>query len=45
MQSGGENYIKDRFISFAYRYRYKNGEYSATSLFTNPAFQPGNFSI
>ena len=41
--AGGENYIKDRFISFAYRYRYKNGEYSATSLFTNPAFQPGNF--
>ena len=41
--SGGENYLKDRFISFAYRYRYKNGEYSATSLFTNPAFQPSNF--
>ena len=41
--AGGENYIKNRFISFAYRYRYKNGEYSATSLFTNPAFQPGNF--
>jgi len=41
--AGGENYIKDRFISFAYRYRYKNGEYSATSLFTNPAFQPGFF--
>ena len=41
--AGGENYLKDRFISFAYRYRYGNGEYSATSLFSNPAFQPGNF--
>tara|TARA_Y100001937_G_scaffold127701_1_gene200774 strand:+ start:7152 stop:11987 length:4836 start_codon:yes stop_codon:yes gene_type:complete len=41
--TGGENFIEDRFISFAYRYRYKNGEYSATSLFTNPAFQPSNF--
>ena len=41
--SGGENYLKDRFISFAYRYRYKNGEYSATSLFSLPAFQPSNF--
>jgi len=43
--AGGENYIEDRFISFAYRYRYKNGEYSATSLFTLPAFQPGNFQF
>jgi len=41
--AGGENYLEDRFISFAYRYRYTNGEYSATSLFSNPAFQPGNF--
>ena len=43
--AGGENYIKNRFISFAYRYRYKNNEYSATSLFTNPAFQPGFFNF
>ena len=42
---GQENYIKDRFISFAYRYRYKDDEYSATSLFSNPAFQPRNFSF
>ena len=40
---GEENYLKDRFISFAYRYRYSDNEYSATSLFTNPAFQPGAF--
>ncbi len=38
-----ENYMEDKFVSFAYRYRYLNQEYSATSLFTLPAFQPGRF--
>lgn len=38
-----ENFMEDRFISFAYRYRYLNGEYSATSLYSLPAFSPGNF--
>lgn len=42
---GEENYIEDRFISFGYRYRYQDKEYSATSLFTVPAFQPGTFSL
>ena len=42
---GGENYIQDRFTSFAYRYRYENNEYSATSLFTLASFQPGNFNF
>ena len=38
--SGDEqnNYMEERFISFAYRYRYSNGEYSATSQFTAPSF-------
>ena len=40
---GEENYLIDRFISFAYRYRYADNEYSATSLFTVPAFQPQAF--
>tara|TARA_R110000744_G_scaffold14874_5_gene41990 strand:- start:7486 stop:12600 length:5115 start_codon:yes stop_codon:yes gene_type:complete len=40
-----QNYMEDRFLSFAYRYRYINSEYSATSLFTIPAFQPGTFSF
>ena len=43
--AGDENYMKDRFISFAYRYRYQDGEYSATSLFTQPAFQPSTFRL
>ena len=41
--AGQENYMETRFISFAYRYRYEDGGYSATSLFTNPAFQPQEF--
>ena len=41
--AGGQNYLENRFISFAYRYRYLNNEYSATSLFSLPAFQPSNF--
>ena len=42
---GEENYLENRFISFAYRYRYLDNEYSATSLFTNPAFQPAAFQF
>lgn len=42
---GQENYIETRFISFAYRYRYKDGEYSAISQFSRLAFQPGFFNL
>ena len=42
---GEENYITDKFVSFAYRYKYKDGEYSALSQFSDVAFEPGNFSI
>jgi hypothetical protein len=40
---GSENYIEDRFLCFAYRYRYANNEYSAISLFSKPAFATSNF--
>ena len=40
---GDENYMETRFLCFAYRYRYQDGGYSATSLFSMPAFQPGSF--
>ena len=43
--AGEENYITDKFISFAYRYKYKDGEYSALSQFSEIAFEPGNFNI
>ena len=42
---GEENYMETRFLSFAYRYRYEDGQYSATSLFSNPAFEPDEFVI
>jgi hypothetical protein len=43
--AGGENYIEDTFICFAYRYRYADGEYSALSQFTEPAFTPKMFFV
>jgi hypothetical protein len=42
---GQNNYLEDRFICFAYRYRYADGEYSATSQWSEPAFVPNNFSF
>jgi hypothetical protein len=43
---GGENnYLEDRFICFAYRYRYADGEYSATSQWSEPAFIPNQFEF
>jgi hypothetical protein len=38
-----DNYLQDRYICFAYRYRYADGEYSATSPFSEPAFAPKDF--
>jgi hypothetical protein len=43
--AGEENYITDKFISFSYRYKYLDGEYSALSKFTDIAFEPGPFNI
>ena len=42
---GTENNIKERFLSFGYRYKYLDGEYSATSAFSNPQFYPSDFSF
>jgi len=42
---GNENYMEERFICFAYRYRYLDNQYSATSLFTKPAFATNNFNF
>lgn len=43
--SAENNYLEDRYICFAYRYRYSDGEYSATSPFTDPAFIPSFFKF
>ena len=42
---GEENYLEDRFICFAYRYRYADGQYSATSQWSEPSFLPKPFSF
>lgn len=38
-----DNFLEDRFISFAYRYKYADNEYSATSQFSEPSFIPNSF--
>ena len=43
--AGNQNYIENRFLCFAYRYRYEDGQYSATSLFSNPGFVPRPFQF
>jgi len=40
-----ENFLEERFISFAYRYKYENNEYSATSPFTDAAFESKAFNF
>jgi len=42
---GQQNYMTERFICFAYRYKYANGEYSATSQWSAPAFIPNPFDL
>ena len=44
-QGSEQNFLEDRFICFAYRYRYEDDMYSATSQFTNPAFSPKIFNF
>ena len=43
--NGQENFLTDNFICFAYRYRYEDGEYSATSQWSGPAFIPKQFEF
>jgi len=40
-----DNFLEDRFICFAYRYKYADGEYSATSQFSDIAFVAKPFAI
>jgi hypothetical protein len=42
---GQQNFLEERFLCFAYRYRYADGEYSATSQFTAPVFVPNPFEF
>ena len=47
LTSGSDEFtfLEERFISFAYRYRYEDGEFSATSQFSHPAFFPKPFAF
>ena len=40
---GGENFMEEILLSFAYRWQYEDGEYSAISPFSEYAFTPGPF--
>jgi hypothetical protein len=42
---GNEDFLQDRFLCFAYRYRYEGNQYSATSQFSKPAFAPQFFNV
>ena len=44
-QGDSDSFMEDKFLCFAYRYKYEDKEYSAISQFTNPVFIPSNFSI
>jgi len=39
------NFIKDKYISFAYRYKYNDGYYSAMSSWSEYCFTPKGFAI
>ena len=40
-----ENFLEEEIVSFAYRYKYADGEYSATSPFSEPAFMSRAFGF
>ena len=40
---GDEDYLKDRFIRFSYRFKYDDGEYSLMAPFTQIAFVPKQY--
>ena len=42
---GEEQFMVDRFICFAYRWRYADNEYSATSQWSDIAFLPNQFEF
>lgn len=43
--NGAGNYIEERFLTFTYKYKYLDGEYSALSSYTNYNFYPGKFKL
>ena len=41
--SGDKEYLKDKFVRFSYRFKYKDNEYSLMAPFTQPVFIPGQW--
>jgi hypothetical protein len=39
------NYLETRFVCFAYRYKYEDGQYSATSQWSDISFIPNQFEF
>ena len=39
------NFLEDKFLQFAYRYKYEDGYYSAFSSWSQVAFLPGSFNL
>ena len=37
---GDPDYLEDKFVSFSYRFKFNDGEYSITAPFTQEAFIP-----
>ncbi|TDD77113.1 Ig-like domain-containing protein [Flavobacterium caseinilyticum] len=42
---GASNNIEEKFLSFSYRYKYLDGEYSALSSYSNYNFHPNPFQL
>ena len=40
---GDENYLKDKFVRFSYRFKYDDNEYSLMAPFTQPLFIPSQY--
>jgi hypothetical protein len=38
--SGDQEYLRDKFVRFSYRYKFEDGEYSLIAPFTSPSFVP-----
>jgi len=43
--SGDDDFMETNFVSFAYRYKYENLQYSALSQFSEAAFCPGPYLV
>lgn len=43
--TSSSNFLQDKFLQFAYRYKYEDGHYSAFSSWSQVAFVPSNFNL